>query len=292
MIFSGMDTAQVVSLLNDYYSIEKTLKRRGYDIKGLEDTEQVIQTTDSFYENFKSFSFRQILKFIYDTDQGLTFEEILGKISNLTQQSLSSKLNMLREQRCIFEIESPIRFKKIENKNYGRTFEWFISEIIKREMCGISCSGVKILNLKCGGDFDVIARLEDLLVHFECKSGSVNNVNESDITKFLHRYKELAPSLSILVFDTNGFPDNLKDKFQNADWEGHGLKSRRPLKRRLKGRGVFYELYPRVYSITNEGSLIGNIKLSINHFFSFVKPYGLIQPGPNYLSKFYDEFET
>jgi len=291
MIITGMDTMAVTDLLNDYYSIENTLRRRGFDIKGEEDIKQVIQTSDSFYENLKSFSFRQILKAIYDSDIGLSKDELLEKVSNLSSNALSAKLHDLAKENCICETKQ-VCYQKIDAREYSKTFEWFVSEIVKREMYGISRINVKILNLRCGGDYDVISRLEDLLVHFECKSGRINNISKGNITNFIARYKELAPSMSILVLDTNGLPDDFKAKFLKADWKSHGLKPRSPQRRRKKGRGVFYELYPRISVLTSEGNLIGNIKLAVNHFFAFVKPYGLIKPGPDYLASCYDEYET
>lgn len=48
MIITGMDTHDVVTLLNDYYSIENTLRRRGYDVKTIADTLNVIQTSKEF----------------------------------------------------------------------------------------------------------------------------------------------------------------------------------------------------------------------------------------------------
>jgi hypothetical protein len=128
-------------------------------------------------------------------------------------------------------------------------------------------------------------------VHIECKSGSIFNITKADLTNFIARHQELAPSLSICLFDTKGLPDRFKSEFQKADWEKHGLKPREPKKRRTKDRGIFYELYPRIHVVTSEGNLISNIKLSINHFFGIVKPYGLIAPGPSNISKLYDEYE-
>lgn len=290
MIISGMDTSEVAALLNDYYSIENTLKRRGFDIKGEEDANQVIQTTDSFYEDLKSFAFRQVLKAIYNSNSGVNESDILEQISNLTESSLSSKLTSLTEENCISKMEGS--YHRIEGRYYSKTFEWFICEIIRREMCGIARRNVKILNLSCGGDFDIISRLEDLLIHIECKSGSVRNISKNDITLFLHRYKELAPSMSILIIDTNGLPSDFKAKFEKADWQKHGLKPRSPRIRRKRKRGVFYELYPRICVITGEGNIVGNIKLAINHYFAFVKPYGLIKPGPAYMFSCYDDYES
>lgn len=290
MIVTGMDTRDVVTLLNDYYSIENTLKRRGYDVKTIADTLNVIQTSDIFYENFKSFQFRQILKLIYDSENGLSESEILEKISNLTPDSLSKKLEVLINENCLIRNES--LYIKIKKKKISRTFEWFISEIIRREMSGIASSGIKLKNLKSGGDYDVVSRLEDAVVHIECKSGSILNIKENEITNFIGRYKDLAPELSILLIDTDGLPNSFKQICEKADWNKYGLGVRAPKKRRLKGRGVFYELFPRVHVITNEGSLVGNIKLSINYYFSFVKPYGVIRPGIEYLGNYYDEYET
>lgn len=292
MIISGMDTSAVTNLLNDYYSIENTLIRRGFDIKDEEDVSRVINTTDLFYENLKSFSFRQILKAIYDSSNGMSQSDLLEKFTNLTHEALAVKLNTLVEQKCISSEDSNGCYRKINEKEYPTTFEWLVSEIIKREMRGISRINVKIQNLKCGGDYDVISRLEDLLVHFECKSGSINNITEKDISLFIARYKELAPSLSILVLDTNGLPDEFKAKFQKADWQHFGLQPRTPKRRRVKGRGIFYELFPRISVLTSEGNLVGNIKFAINHFFAYVKPYGLTKPGQDYFEKFYDEHEV
>jgi hypothetical protein len=290
MIISGMDTDEVLALLNDYNSIQNTLSRRGFDIKDIADSRDVIQATDLFYENLKSVSFRQILKLIYDAETGIGESEILRKLSSLTPESLSSKLKALSDDGCVIKDNS--KYSKALGKDYARTFEWFICEAFKRELKGIASSGVKVLNLRCGGDFDVIARLEDLLVYIECKSGSIFNITKDEITNYLARYKELAPSFSILLIDTNGLPIQFNDTFEKADWNTHGLKSRLPKRRRISGRGIFYEVIPRIHVVTNEGNLISNIKLSVNHFFSFGKPYAVIAPGADYLSKFYDEYEV
>lgn len=241
-------------------------------------------------KNFKSFQFRQILKLIYDSENGMSESEILERISNLTPDSLSKKLEISINENCLVRNDS--LYNKIKGKSISRTFEWFISEIIKREMSGIACSGIKLKSLKSGGDYDVVSRLEDAVVHIECKSGSILNIKENEITHFIGRYKDLAPELSILLIDTDGLPNSFKQLCQKADWKTYGLSERMPKKRRLKGRGVFYELFPRVHVITNEGNLIGNIKLSVNYYFSFVKPYGVNHPGTRYLANYYDEYET
>ena len=292
MIISGMDTSDVVALLNEYNSIRNSLTRRGFDVKDIMDSRDVIETTEQFYQNFKSSSYRQVLKLIYDSEIGIKASEILKRLSSLTQDALESLLSQLTEDKCIVKDSVDDKYRRASDNDYARTFEWFICEVFKQELKGIASSGVKILKLRCGGDFDVLARLEDLLVYIECKSGSVFNISKDDITNFLARYKELAPSFTILIIDTNGLPPEFYATFEQANWEAHGLSTRLPFKRRIAGRGIFYEVIPRIHVVTNEGNLISNIKLSVNHFFGFGKPYGIITPGSDYLSKYYDEYEV
>ena len=54
-------------MLADYYSIEKTLKRKGYVVGAMDDDSRVIVASDEMYELLKSKSRRRILR---DPDQG------------------------------------------------------------------------------------------------------------------------------------------------------------------------------------------------------------------------------
>ena len=65
MMLSGMDTRDVIGLLNDYYSIERTLKRKGYVVGSMDDTTRVIGTSDEMYELLKSRSRRRVLRAVY-----------------------------------------------------------------------------------------------------------------------------------------------------------------------------------------------------------------------------------
>ena len=289
MEFNEMDTTKVVQLLNDYYSVEYTLKRRGYDVKGYNNIESLIANSDDFYNSMKSISFRHIIRTIYDNENGISLNDLLIRNRSIDRKNLNERLiNMTRNKFVGYDEINKIYFP-IKDKNYGTSFEWFISEIIKREMKGISAFGVKILNLKSGGDYDVICRLEDIIIYIESKAGSINNITSRDISNFLYRDKDLNPSLSIFLIDSNGLTDNFKESFKSADW---GQSNPRiPKKRRLKGRGIFYEVDTKIHCLTNELNLIGNIKLSINHYFSYIKPYGTIGPGPKSLASIYDEYE-
>lgn len=290
MIVSGMDRRDVLALLNDYYSIENTLRRRGFDVKEKGSSEQVIQTTEEFYNSMKSFPFRQVLRCIYEKADGVTQDDILGQFGNLNADSLRKKIEEMVSEGCVLPAAGENLCSRISGKEFGITFEWFLAELLKREMRGIARFGIKLLNLKCGGDYDVIGRMDDVLVYIECKSGSIHNVTVGDIKRFIARAQELVPSLSVLLVDTNGLTDSFRQQCLDAQ-KGDGSSPPQPLRRRkIKPRGLFYELLGKTYVLTSEGNLVSNLKLVVNHFFSFEKPYGGWAPDIGKLGH-YDEYE-
>lgn len=291
MIISGMNTSDVVSLLNNYYSIENTLKRRGFGDIRFQDDKRIIQKTDELYKDLKSFTIRQILKIIYESELGTDKKDILSTLNNLNEKSLTDKLTKLISKQYILNANVPNKYIPIPGKDFGRTYEWFISEVMNREIKGIASSGIKIRNLKSGGDYDVICRLEDDIVYIECKSGSINNINESHISNFFSRMRDLVPSLAILLIDTKGINDNFKNIFKSIDWKSYIMVPRLPKKRRIKGRGIFYEIDAKVYVVTAENDLISNIRLAINHFYCHIKPYAILSPGKKVIAKYYDEYD-
>lgn len=49
MNISGVDTGDLKQLLDDFYSVENTLRRRGLDVRRCDDFTQVIASSDEFY---------------------------------------------------------------------------------------------------------------------------------------------------------------------------------------------------------------------------------------------------
>ena len=287
-----MNTSDVVSLLNDYYSIENTLKRRGFDIVRFQDEKRIIQKTDELYKDLKSFTNRQILKIIYESELGLNKKDILNILNNLNEKSLTDTLKKLISKQYILNANGSNKYIPIRGKEFGRTFEWFISEVMRREIRGIASSGIKFRNLKSGGEYDVICRLEDDIVYIECKSGNINNINKSHISNFFSRMRDLVPSLAILLIDTKGISDNFKSIFKSIDWKSYIMVPSSPKKRRIKGRGIFYEINAKTYVVTAENNLIGNIRLAINHFYCHIKPYAFLSPGKKVIAQYYDEYDN
>ena len=192
-------------MLSDYYSIEKTLRRQGFDVGRMDDSSRVIQSTDPFYELLKFKSKRRILAAIYHEGM-MTVDEILTKYSNFTRCFVVSTVQKCVAEGAVRVSDDPI--KPIADRDLGVTFEWFTAEIVKREMSGIASFAVHINGLRTGGDYDVIARLDDVVVYIECKAGSLGGVSRGHIAEFIKRDGELSPNLSLFIVDAPDIDDD------------------------------------------------------------------------------------
>jgi hypothetical protein len=83
---------------------------------------------------------------------------------------------------------------------YTCTFEWYISELLRREFAAqASGFGLRLKDADPDDEFDCVALLDSGLVYAECKTGRVEIYTE--IKKFLRRDAELDAAYSFFVFD-------------------------------------------------------------------------------------------
>jgi hypothetical protein len=89
---------------------------------------------------------------------------------------------------------------EIRKMRYAKTFEWFVSELLRREFAArASGFSLRLKDALAGDEFDCIALLDDGVVFVECKTGK-NEIYE-DIAKFARRDAELAAAYSFYLFD-------------------------------------------------------------------------------------------
>lgn len=83
---------------------------------------------------------------------------------------------------------------------YACTFEWYISELLRRQFAArASGFSLRLKDADPGDEFDCIALLDDGLVFVECKTGG--GAIYAQIKKFLRRDAELEATYSFFVFD-------------------------------------------------------------------------------------------
>ncbi|HRY29133.1 MAG TPA: hypothetical protein P5079_03755 [Elusimicrobiota bacterium] len=290
MEINGMDSLIVKKMIAEYYSIFNTLRQRGLNFKEENPISKVVSAKDKIYEGLKGRSFRKVLRTIYSS-QGLSKLELSKKLA-ISVDALNEILITIKETNAALVRSNPPIYYPKPGAIYEVTFEWFVAELLKRELSGISSFGVKLLNLRYGGDYDVVSRLGDVLLYVECKSGNINNIDKKEILHYFQRDEELSPDLSILLIDSDNMPDSFKQKYAEAfreyvDKKIHIL----PRIRRNNGMGVFYEGHGTEYIVTAEGNLLSNLRLAVDHYVRFVKRYGLIGPGDEEIKRHYDVYE-
>lgn len=87
--------------------------------------------------------------------------------------------------------------------SFGETLEWFVAEILRREFCAQVLHGVSFRSPPPGGDFDVLAALEGLLVYVECKSSPPRGIEAEEVAGFLGRCGILLPHVAMFLVDTH-----------------------------------------------------------------------------------------
>ncbi len=213
MIISGMDTNDVVGLLADYYSIKKTLKRKGYVVGSMDDISRVIATSDEIYELLKNRSRRRVLRAVYQEDCR-DIDAIRSRYNQFDDDKIKEILQEFLTAGTLTMKDGVV--EPIPDCDLGVTFEWFIAEVIKRELSGIASFGVHIKELSNGGDFDVIGRLEDVVLYVECKAGSLGNITRAKISEFIERDGELSPDLTLLVVDSEYISKSKSDQSDHS----------------------------------------------------------------------------
>ncbi len=263
---------------DEMYSIENTLKRRGYVCAGKGHAENVIlpcrqSDIDRFFRYMGSRTFRQILKKIinkrcdiYHADfatecSPMKLREYLGFLENssiLTKQSVSS-----------FSLALSV-------DDFGYTFEWYVSELFKRELSCTAEWGIRVKNINVGGDYDVLARVEAQLVYVETKSASPESISSSEIKHFLQRDQELDPDISIFLVDSRNDLSNLVTRFEEIitpivveDATIRNPDYHYKIQQHLDFGGIFH-LSRRIFIIRSKPAILTNLRHCLNYYFAIV----------------------
>lgn len=63
--------------------------------------------------------------------------------------------------------------------------------------------GVKIPDLPCGGDFDILALVSGKLLYLETKTSPPKHIEQKDLAAFLDRVGTLSPDFAVVLVDTH-----------------------------------------------------------------------------------------
>jgi hypothetical protein len=184
-------------------SLSLMLKRRGFTVFKKEPSADLLvpapQFLDSFYSKLHKYSFRLLLRDIIKRQDRFTLES-LTRYS--TVRVVRSYLNYLQEIKMIREGAAGYTLMRGPVASFGPTLEWYVAELLRRELGAEVLWDVKFRRRSVGGDYDVLAKLGGSLLYAEVKSSPPKQVTDSEIAAFLDRVEDLAPELSLFLMDT------------------------------------------------------------------------------------------
>ena len=270
--YSKNDIEALAKAVHDeIYSIENTLKRRGYEYAGPGSEDSLVfpkdmssKNIDMLFKHMDSRTFRNILKDVAVRKQNILQDNYK---SDCGSAKLSDYFNFLHSTRIIkYDDNSACYYLATKADNFGPSLEWYVSELFKRELSSTADWGVKVEGFKPGGDFDVLARVEATLVYVETKSTRPQDISEKEIRNFLQRDQNLEPNMSIFLVDTR---DNLASLVQ--DFERIITPKKYDI-RQLPDFGGIYYLLRRIFIINSEPSILAKLRHCLRYFFGEV-PY-------------------
>jgi hypothetical protein len=147
--------------------------------------------------------------------------------------------------------------------SFGPTLEWYVAELFRREFGAEVFWGVKFRRPEVGGDYDVLAKLDNSLLYVEVKSSPPKQVTDSEIAAFLDRIDDLAPEAAIFLMDTElRMKDKIVPMFEQALAER--MADTPPV---LRVERELFHIQDRIFIVNAKESINRNIEKVVARFF-------------------------
>ena len=179
------------------------LKRRGFTIYKKEPSDDLLVPAKKYqpryYRMLHKYSFRLLLRDVIKHRDAFTSEQVTRYATpGVTKQYLDYLLSvkLLRKKTKGYVLA------KRAVKSFGETLEWYVAQVFTRELGSEAVWGVKFKRPHVGGDYDVIAKFNGVLLYAEVKSSPPKQIYDSEIAAFLDRVEDLAPEVSVFLMDT------------------------------------------------------------------------------------------
>ncbi len=152
--------------------------------------------------------------------------------------------------------------KRTDVRSFGPTLEWYVAEVLRREFGMASIWNLRPSKTSGGGDYDVVACADGLLLYVETKSAAPRNIEATQMAAFVKRVATLAPDMAVLINDTQlRMLDKLVPAVQQA--ARHELPG---LGRMRRLRGEIFAARDCLFVTNSEPDLAGNLGICISHF--------------------------
>ncbi len=264
-------------------SLEALLRRRGFEIYKKSTSDDLLvpadpAALDGWYEAMKRYSFRLFLRDVIKRQQepftveGITRYATAGVTGEYTRHLLEA--GVLEEEDGHYRLmrkKGKSQGEKWMVKSFGPTLEWFTAQLLLREFQAQVEWGVKLKKKAggaghgVGGDYDVVARLDGMLLYMEVKSSPPKQIYPNEIKAFLERAKGLSPDISVFFMDTElRMKDKIVPMFEEA------LPAAGPRPERFHKE--LFSIGAGMYIINAKGSVAMNMERVLAHYFISHRP--------------------
>lgn len=151
-----------------------------------------------FYHMMRRYSFRLFVRDLIQIPEGNDFDALTRYCS---PGAVRAYLETLAQLGIVSLTDEGYRLLR-KVPSFGRTLEWYVCEILRREFLAPALFNVKLKNTRLGGDYDVISVVAGRLVYVEVKSSPPRGVERQAVEAFLERLRDLGPSMAVLLVDT------------------------------------------------------------------------------------------
>ncbi len=244
--------------------LRRLLKRRGFNIfkEGPQEGAFIPRTpalVDEFYQLMGHYAFRLLLRDVLKQQGPFGLDEVTRYA---TAGVTDEYLEFLQMAGLVERTPEGFRRLRPEINTFGDTLEWYVAEVLRRELDMQCLWGVSFKGTLSGGDYDVLAEMDGALVYIEVKSSPPRQVYDKDVLAFLRRVRELCPELAVFLVDTHL---RMKDKIVVLFEEALVKLKRSRAVQRLHNE-TFY-IHPVIYITNSKPSISSNLQFIISHYY-------------------------
>jgi hypothetical protein len=245
--------------------LQGMLQRRGFRVHRMAPRERMLVSPDDaplvqdrMYELLKRYSCRLLLRDAIRIREGFRPEDLTAYCSTRAARAYCTAL---REIGLLVENQDgAYGLKRRSVNSFGETLEWFAAEILRREFYAEVVHGVSLRTPPPGGDFDVIAAMEGLLVYVETKSSPPRGIEAEEVAGFLERYRILAPHLALFLVDTHlRMWDKMAPILEELAGGVHRDSGLAPRKVQRLEREIFHWGH-RIYILNSSRGILSNLR--------------------------------
>ena len=240
------------------------LRRRGFTIYKKEPANDLLLPSktdlDDYYRMFHKYSFRLFLRDVIKHQDVFALDHV---IRYSTPSVTRRYLDYLQSVKLVKKADQGFVLAKGPIRSFGETLEWYVAEVLKREFGAEAVWGVKFKRPRVGGDYDVLAQIDNALFYIEVKSSPPKQVYDSEIAAFLDRVADLAPTIAVFLMDTEL---RMADKIVPMFEAELARRSAYPAPITRLERELFH-IQDRIFIVNAKESILQNIEKIVSRYY-------------------------